>query len=73
MAAPADATSTLSVNIWRTSRPRVAPRDERIASSFARRVARANCMFITLTHAISSTATQKPSIVSSVPLRPSGV
>jgi len=42
----------------RISRPRVAPSDDRTASSFARSVARANCMFITLTHAISSTPTQ---------------
>ena len=42
---------------------RVAPSDERTASSLARSVARANCMFITLTHAISSTPTQNPSIV----------
>ena len=39
-------------------RPRVAPSDERIASSLARSVARANCMFITLTQAMSSTPTQ---------------
>ncbi len=67
------ATSRLSVSIWRISRRRVAPSDDRIASSFARSVARANCMFITLTHAISSTPTQKPSIVSSVPRRGRGV
>ncbi len=65
--APMPATSRLSVSIWRISRTRVAPSDERIASSLARSVARANCMFITLTQAISSTPTQKPSIVSSVP------
>ena len=39
----------------------------------ARSVARANCMFITLTQAISSTPTQKPSIVSSVPRSGRGV
>ncbi len=65
-AAPMLATSRLSVSIWRTNRTRVAPSDERIASSLARSVARANCMFITLTHAISSTPRQKPSIVHSV-------
>ena len=52
---------------------RVAPSDERIASSLARSVARANCMFITLTHAMSSTPTQKPSIVNSVPRSGRGV
>ena len=44
-----------------------------MASSLARRVARANCMFITLTQPISSTPTQKPSIVSRVPRSGSGV
>ena len=63
IAAPMPATSRLSVSIWRMRRMRVAPSDDRIASSFARSVARANCMFITLTHAMSSTPTQKPSIV----------
>ena len=53
------------MSIWRMSRMRVAPSDDRIASSLARSVARANCMFITFTHAMSSTPTQKPSIVSS--------
>jgi hypothetical protein len=72
-AAPALATMTLSVSICRTSRPRVAPSEARTASSRARSAARANCMFITLTHAMSSTPTQNPSIVSSAPRRPSGV
>jgi hypothetical protein len=61
------------VSIWRISRPRVAPSDERTASSLARSVARANCMFITLTQAMSSTPTQKPSIVYSVPRSGRGV
>ena len=64
--APMPATSRLSVSICVMSRVRVAPSDERIASSLARSVARANCMFITLTQAMSSTPTQKPSIVHSV-------
>ena len=67
------ATSRLSVSICRISRMRVAPSDARIASSRARNVARANCMFMTFTHAISSTPTQNPSIVSSVPRSAGGV
>ena len=65
--APIPATSRLSVSICRTRRMRDAPSDDRTASSFARKVARANCMFITLTHEMSSTPTQNPSIVHSVP------
>ena len=61
------------MSIWRISRIRVAPSDDRMASSLARSVARANCMFITLTQAISSTPTQKPSIVRSVPRSGRGV
>ena len=72
-AAPAVAIRMLSVSICRMSRPRAAPSDDRTASSLARSAARANCMFITLTHAMSSTPTQKPSMVSSVPLSPCGV
>ncbi len=72
-AAPIAATSRLSVSICRISRMRVAPSDERTASSLARSVARANCMFITLTHEISSTPTQNPSIVQSVPRSGRGV
>ncbi len=71
--APMPATSRLSVSIWRISRARVAPSDERTASSFERSVARANCMFITFMHAISSTPTQKASIVHSVPRSGRGV
>ncbi len=55
------------MSIWRISRPRVAPSDDRTASSLARSVARANCMFITLTQAINSTPTQKASIVHIMP------
>ena len=73
MRAPMPAISRLSVSIWRISRTRVAPSDDRIASSLARSVARANCMFITLTQAISSTPTQNPSIVNSVPRSGRGV
>ena len=54
-------------------RTRVAPSDERTASSFARSVARANCMFITFTHAMSSTPTQNASIVHNVPRSGRGV
>jgi hypothetical protein len=72
-AAPAPASSRLSVSICRMRRPRVAPSDERTASSRIRSVARANCMFITLTHAMSSTPAQNASIVSSVPRSGSGV
>src|SRR5437763_1289603 len=71
--APIPATSRLSVSIWRTSRVRVAPSEERTASSFARSVARANCMFITFTHEMSNTPTQNPSIVHSVPRSGRGV
>ena len=71
--APMPATSRLSVSICRTRRRREAPSDERTASSLARSVARANCMFITLTQEISSTPTQKPSIVHSVPRSGRGV
>ena len=67
------ATSRLSVSIWRNSRTRVAPSDARIASSRARRVARANCMFITFTQAMRRTPTPNPSMVSSVPRSGSGV
>ena len=72
-AAPARASSALSVSICLARRARVAPSEARTASSFARRVARANCMFITLTHAMSSTPTQNASIVIIVPRSPSGV
>ncbi len=72
-AQPMAARSRLSVSICRTSRARVAPSEERTASSRARNAARPNCMFITLTHAISSTPTQKPSMVRSVPRRGLGV
>jgi hypothetical protein len=72
-AAPTAATSRLSVSIWRISRIRAAPSAERTASSFARSVARANCMFMTFTHAMSSTPTQNPSIVHSVPRSETGV
>ena len=65
--APAAASSELSVSICRISRLRVAPSDDRTASSRARSVARANCMFITLTHAMSSTPTQNASIVHIMP------
>ncbi len=65
--APRPARITLSVSIWRIRRIRVAPSDDRTASSRARSVARANCMFITFTHAMSSTPTQNASIVQSVP------
>ena len=71
--APMPATSRLSVSICRTSRMRDAPSDDRTASSLARSVARANCMFITLTHEMSSTPTQNPSIVHSVPRSGRGV
>ena len=72
--APMPATSRLSVSIWRDqARCAIAPSDDRTASSLARSVARANCMFITLTHAMSSTPTQNPSIVHSVPRSGRGV
>ena len=73
IAAPIEAISRLSVSICRTSRARDAPSDDRTASSLARSIARANCMFITFTHAMSSTPTQKPSIVRSVPRSGRGV
>ena len=72
-AEPMAASSRLSVSICRTRRARVAPREERTASSRARSAARANCMFITFTQAISSTPTQKPSMVRSVPRKGRGV
>jgi hypothetical protein len=71
--APAPATIRLSVSICRTRRVRVAPREERMASSRARKVARANCMFITFTQAMRSTPTQKASMVRRVPRRGRGV
>ena len=71
--APMPATSRLSVSIWPTRRLRDAPSDDRTASSLARSVARANCMFITFTHEMSSTPTQNPSIVHSVPRSGRGV
>ena len=71
--APMPAMSRLSVSICPTSRIRDAPSDDRTASSFARSVARANCMFITFTHEMSSTPTQNPSIVHSVPRSGRGV
>ncbi len=67
MTAPPPASSALSVTICRMRRPRVAPMADRTASSRARSVARANCMFITFTHAMTSTPTQKASIVHIVP------
>ena len=51
----------------------VAPSADRTASSRARSVARANCMFITFTHAMSRRPTQKASIVKSVPRRTGSV
>ena len=71
--APMPATRRLSVSICRTRRVRVAPREDLMASSFARREARANCMFITLTQAMRSTPRQKASMVSNVPRKGRGV
>jgi hypothetical protein len=71
--APSPARSRLSVSICAIRRSRLAPSEERTASSRARSVARANCMFITLTQAITSTPTQKASMVRSVPERGRGV
>ena len=66
MTAPISATRKLSVIICLTSRQRVAPSAPRMASSFARKAARPNCMFITFTHAISKTTTTAPSIAYTV-------
>lgn len=66
-AAPEPAKSALPASICRTCRPRVAPSDDRTASSLARSVARANCMFITLTHAMGGIPTQHASIVHIIP------
>jgi hypothetical protein len=71
--APAAARMALSASICRISRHRVAPSDERTASSLARSVARANCMFMTLTQARTSTPAQKASMVNSRPRRNGGV
>ena len=46
----------------------MAPSDERMASSLALKVARANCMFMTLTQAMSKTPMQKANMVSSMPV-----
>ena len=64
--APKTATTRLSVSICLTSRQRVAPSAPRIASSFARKAARPNCMFITFTQAMSSTRMTAPSIAQTI-------
>ncbi len=48
------ASSRLSISIWRTSRQRLAPSDARTAISRSRVVARASSMFATLAHAMRS-------------------
>ena len=55
-AAPAIASTRLSIRSWRTSRRRPAPSDARTAISFSRAAARARSMFATLLHEISSSS-----------------
>ena len=50
------------VRVEEVAPPTLKPSEVRIASSLARRVARANCMFITLAQARRSTAMQAASI-----------
>ncbi len=64
--APKKATTILSVSICLTRRQRVAPSAPRIASSFARKAARPNCMFITFTQAISKTRMTAPSMAQTI-------
>ena len=64
--APKIATTRLSVSICLTSRQRVAPSAPRMASSFARKAARPNCMFITFTQAMSKTRMTAPSIAQTI-------
>ena len=52
---PAAASTTPSLNSWRTSRARLAPTEARIANSRRRAVARASSRFATFAHAIRST------------------
>jgi hypothetical protein len=59
-AAPATASSTLSVSSCRTSRPRLAPIAARIDTSRVRPADRASSRFATFTHAISSTQHTAP-------------
>ena len=60
-AAPAIASNTLSVSIWRSNRQRPAPRATRIASSRSRALALASSMVARFAHAISSTKITAPS------------
>ena len=53
---PSEASSTLSVSNWRTSRARSAPIDSRTAISCRRAVARASSRLATLAQAMSSTS-----------------
>jgi hypothetical protein len=59
-AAPTSASSTLSLSIWRISRPRRAPRAERTPISCSRTALRARSRFATFTQAMSSTSATAP-------------
>ena len=65
MAPPSDS-STLSVNNWRTTRPRSAPSAARMANSRLRAVARASSKLATLAQAMISTNPTAPTSSSSV-------
>ena len=60
-AAPAIASMTASVSVWRISLPRLAPSADRTASSRSRAAPRAENRLATLAQAISSTANTAPS------------
>ena len=60
MIPPIAARTRLSVSSWRTTRPRPAPRAERIASSRPRAVARASSRLATLAQQMSSTKPTTP-------------